>query len=615
VAGADRRLAGGAVLTAAAPRTLVELLAASVAAYGPRPLFVTRDEDGRWAELSYTAFAAEVDQLRGGLASLGVGPGDAVGIIADNGVPWAAAAYASYGLGAAFVPMYPSQRPEEWAFIARDSGIKVLLAATAPDGAGQGEVFRRVAGLPGEIPTLAAVVLIDGDGAALTYPRLLATGAGHPAPVQAPAPGDTACLLYTSGTTGEPKGVILSHANVVSNVQALSAAIPLSAELRTVSFLPWAHAFGHTVELHTLVAAGASMAIAGGVDRLVERFGEVRPSALVAVPRVFARIYAAVTAAMARKPAPVRWLFRQGLKASGRRSAGEPLGLGQRLLLWLAGGLVFAPIRARFGGRLRFSVSGAASLAREAAELMDALGITIYEGYGLTETSPVVSANVPGARKLGSVGRPLPGVRVVIDRAAGGEGGDGEIVVHGPNVMQGYHRRPEETRAALTPDGGLRTGDLGHLDQDGYLFITGRLKEQYKLENGKYVVPGPYEERLKLSPFIASVMVHGDGRPHNVALVVPAAEALRAWAAAEGLGGRGYPELLQHPRTRQLIAAEIDRLSSQVRRYERVAAFALLAEDFTQEAGTLTPSLKVRRQAVLARWGAEVERLYARAEV
>jgi long-chain acyl-CoA synthetase len=241
---------------------------------------------------------------------------------------------------------------------------------------------------------------------------------------------------------------------------------------------------------------------------------------------------------------------------------------------------------------------------------MDALGIIVYEGYGLTETSPIVSGNVPGARKLGSVGRPLPGVRVVIDRSAGGDGRQGEIVVHGPNVMQGYHNRPDETRAMFTADGGLRTGDLGYLDEDGYLFITGRIKEQYKLSNGKYVVPGPLEERLKLSPFIANVMVHGDGRPHNVALVVPDPHHLLGWASSQGLGGLPLAELARHPRTRAVLAAEIERFSDEAKGYERIAAFAILDEDFTEESGMLTPSLKLKRRNVMARWSAELEALY-----
>jgi long-chain acyl-CoA synthetase len=597
-------IAAAPAAASATARTLVDLFEASVAAHGSRPVFVSKEGPG-WTETSYAAFARMVDHLRGGLASLGIGPRDRVGIIAGNRIEWAAAAYATYGLSAVFVPMYESQKDQEWAFIVRDSGLKVLLVSG-------GDVHRRVAGLPREIPTLSAVVVIDGEGegAAHSYRRLLLAGAGRPAPILHPDAADTACLLYTSGTTAEPKGVILSHGNITSNVLALASVIPLSPEFRTLSFLPWAHAFGHTVELHGLIAAGASIGIAESVDRLVDNLGEVRPLALVAVPRVFTRVYGAVSAAMADKPRPVRWLYRRGLAAACRRADGRALGPGEKLILALADRLVFAKVRARFGGRLRFAVSGAAALPREAAELMDALGITIYEGYGLTESSPVVTANVPGARKLGSVGRPLPGVRVVIDRTVdAGDPAHGEIVVHGPNVMQGYHNRPQETRATLTADGGLRTGDLGYLDGDQYLFITGRLKEQYKLQNGKYVVPALLEERLEMSPLIASVLVHGDGRPHNVALVVPAREPLQRWADGEGLASLGWAELLRHPRTQQVVAAEIERLSDRAKGYERIAAFALIGEDFSEHNGMRTPSLKLKRRHVLARWGSELERL------
>jgi long-chain acyl-CoA synthetase len=592
---------------APAPHTLVDLFEASVAANGPRTLFVSK-QAGQWVATTYAAFGATVDQLRGGLASQGVGRGDTVGIIANNRLEWAAAAYATYGLGAVLVPMYESQKDREWAFIVQDAAVKVLLVASA-------DIQRRVADLPREIPTLESIVLVEGESSGTTFAGLLENGTHQPAAVVHPAAGDTACLLYTSGTTGDPRGVILSHGNIVSNVLGLASLIPLPPDYRTLSFLPWAHAFGHTVELHLLISVGASMAIAEGVDRLVDNFGEVRPMVLVAVPRVFTKVYAAVTTTMAGKPRPIRWLYRRGLALARRRGAGERLGAGARLLLALADRLVFSRVRARFGGRLRFAVSGAAALAREAAELMDALGITIFEGYGLTEASPVVTANVPGARKLGTVGRPLPGVRVVIDESAGTAPGQGEVVVYGPNVMQGYHNRPEETRAVLTADGGLRTGDLGTLDADQYLTITGRIKEQYKLQNGKYVVPAPLEERLKLSPLIANVMVHGDGRPHNVALVVPQPGPLRAWAAGAGLAALPYEELLRHPATTRRIRDEIARLSGEAKGYERIAAFALLEEDFTIEAGLLTPSLKVKRRNVLARWGARVEALYSESDV
>jgi long-chain acyl-CoA synthetase len=279
--------------------------------------------------------------------------------------------------------------------------------------------------------------------------------------------------------------------------------------------------------------------------------------------------------------------------------------------LRLADRLVFRRVRARVGGRLEFAISGAAALPKEVGEMVDGLGIAVYEGYGLTETSPIVSANVPGHRKLGSVGRPLPGVRVVIDREATTDGRDGEIVVYGLNVMRGYHNRPDETRAVLGADGGLRTGDVGYFDEDGYLYITGRIKEQYKLANGKYVSPGVLEERLKLSPFISDLMIHGDNRTHNVALVVPDLETLRAWVAEACPGLAGDPgALLADPRVLAKISAEIDRLSQNFRGYERIGGVALLPEGFTQQDGMLTPSLKLKRREIVVRWGPEIERLY-----
>ncbi|HEX3695274.1 MAG TPA: long-chain fatty acid--CoA ligase [Polyangia bacterium] len=576
--------------------SLVDMLDFSVARHAPLPMFLTKI-DGRWTELTYAGFKQQVNQLRGGLASLGVGPKDRVGIIANNGVPWAAAAYATYGLGAAFVPMYESQAEREWAFIVRDAGIKVLFVANA-------DIYRRVSDLPQLLNCLEHVVLLEGEGARLSYQSLLRAGAEHPVESVHPAPPATACLMYTSGTTGEPKGVILSHANILSNVGALLKVIPLSTEYRTLSFLPWAHAFGHTVELHLLVAVGASMGIAESIDALVKNFAEVRPSVLVAVPRVFERVYAGVHALMDKKAAPLRWLFQRGLEIARRRRAGQSVGPGARLVLALANGLLFRRMQARFGGRLRFAVSGAAALSPEASDLMETIGVSVYEGYGLTEASPVVAANVPGRRKPGSVGRPLPDVQVEIDRSANDDASDreriGEIVVHGPNVMAGYHNREADTRAVIDADRGLRTGDLGYLDEDGFLFITGRIKEQYKLSNGKYVAPARLEDRLKVSPHIANVMVYGDNRPYNVALVVP-----NPGCRVDGSGGQRSEN-----QVRRLISGEIEKFSSDFKGFERIRAFALLTEDFTQANQLLTPSLKLKRRLVVHRFSQEIDRLY-----
>jgi long-chain acyl-CoA synthetase len=405
--------------------------------------------------------------------------------------------------------------------------------------------------------------------------------------------------------------VILTHGNIVSNITTVLALIPMSERHRTLSFLPWAHAFGHTLELHGVIAAGASMAIAEGVDKLVDNLAEVRPTVLVAVPRVFLRVYSGVTTLLAAKPRPLRWLAQRGLALARLRTAGQHLSWLQSLLWKVADQLVFAKVRRRVGGRLQFAISGAAGLPKVVAEMVDGLGIQLYEGYGLTEASPIVSANVPGHRKLGSVGRPIPGVRVEIDTTTTGDVRQGEVVVYGPNVMRGYHGA-DASHAGVTESGALRTGDLGYLDEDGYLYITGRLKEQYKLTNGRYVSPAVLEERLKLSPHIADVMIYCENREYNVALVVPDLEAAQARVAgAVGATPCDVNTLLRMPSLRERIAADIESLSQEFRRFEKISGFALLPEGFTQGNGMLTPSLKLKRREIVARWGAEIERLYA----
>jgi long-chain acyl-CoA synthetase len=277
--------------------------------------------------------------------------------------------------------------------------------------------------------------------------------------------------------------------------------------------------------------------------------------------------------------------------------------------------LVFERIRAQLGGRVRYAVCGGAPLAPEVAEFVDSIGITLYEGYGLTEASPIVSANWPGARRLGSVGKPLPQVKVLIDHSVGPNSRDGEVIVYGPNVMRGYHNLPEETAQALTADGGLRTGDLGYLDKDGFLFITGRLKEQYRLDSGRYVVPSPLEHELSASELIHQVMLYGDGRPYNVALIVPNFSALRRWADREHVYAPDLSALLEHPEVRAQYGREIERCSEAFREYEKVRGFALLSTELSVDTGTLTPSLKIRRRAVAERYAELIDQLYGKKRV
>jgi long-chain acyl-CoA synthetase len=581
-------------------RTLVELWEKSTELHGPRELFGTKS-GGAWHWISYAEFKLEVDALRAALAALGVKAGDRVAMIAGNRVEWAAAAYATFGLQATFVPMYEAQPLEDWAFILQDCEAKVVFGANA-------EVLAKLDSVRSQLPALEQVIGLDlppTDGR--SYKKQLELGKATPRACEHPAPEHPACFIYTSGTTGQPKGVVLSHWNIASNVIAALELFPIRPSDRSLAFLPWAHAFGQTAELHLLFSVGCSLALNDEVPNLVGNLAEVKPTILIAVPRIFNRIYDVVNKQMFERPKPIRALFRAGIAAATKKKRGESLTLGEGLALAAADRLIFSKVRARFGGRLRFSVSGSAALAREVAEFVDALGISVFEGYGLTEASPVVSANSPDFTRIGTVGKPLPRVRVEIDRAATGDAVNGEILVYGDNVMLGYHHRPEEERQMLMPDGGLRTGDMGFIDEDGYLHITGRIKEQYKLENGKYVVPSPLEEELKLSPYVANAMLYGLNRPYNVALVVIDEPAVQRWARDKKLE---IKDITRDSAVKELIAKELETRAANFRGYEKPKAFELIREDFTVENGLLTPSLKVRRKQVLDRYLPMLEALY-----
>ncbi len=589
-----------------AASNLVELGERAIQQHAALPAFGTRAADG-FTWLSYGAWGEAVAACRAGLAGLGVGPGDRVSIVANNRVEWAVVAYATYGRGAALVPMYEAQRAEEWRYVLADSGARVVVA-------GRPDIATALRAQQAGLASLEHVLSLEAPAAdPSSYAALLARGRAAPVPALTPAAGDVAGVIYTSGTTGTPKGVLLTHDNFCTNVAAIHQVFRIDRDT-TLSFLPWAHVFGQTADLHAMLAGGTAIALNDEIPNLIDNLARVRPTLLVAVPRIFNRVYDRVQQTVAAKPAPIRALFQAGVRAARRRRAGRALSLSERLALKGADALIFSKTRRRLGGRLRFAVSGSAALGREVAEFIGAIGVDVYEGYGLTETSPVVSANCPGQARAGSVGRPLPGVRVEIDRQVVGERGAeddprvGEIVVFGPNVMRGYHGDPAATAERLTADGGCRTGDLGYLDADGYLFITGRITEQYKLENGKFVVPSPLEEDLKLSPFIANALVYGLNRPHNVAVIVLDLVALGAWAEARG---RTLDDPTSDPEVRALIAGEIEARGAGWRSFERVRGFCLLTEDFTTDNGLLTPSLKVRRERVIALHADALAALYA----
>jgi len=527
---------------------LVEVFENSVKDFADRPLFGTKRR-GEWKWMSYREFGRHTDELRGGLAQLGIGEDDVVAMIANNRPEWAVAAYATYGLSARFVPMYESQLPKDWKFILKDSEAKVLFVATE-------EIYAQITELADECEALEHVVLLGEGDAELTYDDVRATGREHPADTVSPDPDKIAGFIYTSGTTGNPKGVLLSHRNLASNVSAMHEVFPMAPEDRSLSFLPWAHSFGQTVELHGLLSMGASMGIAESVPKIVENLGEVQPTLLFSVPRIFNKIHDGVLKKVEEDGGFRKKLFFATLETAkqkkqldeARKSSGF-VDFKHKIL----DNLVASKIRARFGGQLKYAFSGGAAISKEVAEFIDALGITVYEGYGLTETSPIATANWPGARKIGSVGKPIPGVRVEIDNDITEDPKHGEIIVFGHNVMQGYHGLPEANEEVFVEGGGFRTGDMGYLDDDGFLYISGRIKEQYKLENGKYVVPAPLEEHLQLSMVINQAFVHGQNHPFNVALIVPDEDALQKWAQENGLGGKTFAELCADDRVQALM--------------------------------------------------------------
>jgi long-chain acyl-CoA synthetase len=582
---------------------LVELFQQAVEHYAERPAFgVLKGREWHWT--TYAELAAQVEHFRAGLALLGVGRGDRVAIVCDNRIEWVIAAQATFQRRAIYVPMFEAQHDSELKFILSDSGAKVCFVANP-------SVAARVASLREDLLDLQHVVTIDShyeDPA--SWAALVRRGAERSVSARTPLPTDVATIIYTSGTTGEPKGVRLTHRNLASNASALREFRDYGPDPRSMAFLPWAHVFGGGVEMNLAFAVGASVAICRNADQLFEEMPRVRPTMLYAVPRIWQQFYHDMQRDLAREPEMSRNMFDQGLRLRAKQQRGEHLNISQRVSLNLAEKLVIGKLKARLGGRLRLAFSGAAPLSTEVAEFLHAVGVTIHEGYGLTESSGSTTTNPTGGARFGSVGKALPGTHIVIDRrqpVPGADPREGEIVVYGHGVMAGYHNRAEDTAAVLGTDGGLHTGDIGYVDDDGYLFVTGRIKELYKLNNGRYVAPAPLEEKLKLSPFISNCMVYGAGQPYNVALIVADLPALQGYFGGELTTPQ---QLLSDRRTRRLYEDEILKHSKDFRTFELVRNFWIETEPFTRENGMLTPTFKLKRENVRRRYEARLLTLY-----
>jgi long-chain acyl-CoA synthetase len=589
------------------PDNLVEFLENSVAKFPERPMFGTKKARGVYEWATYGQIGRRVDDLRAGLAGLGVGRGDAVGIIANNRTEWAIAAYATYGLGGRFVPMYETELPRIWQYIVTDSALKVLFVSKE-------EILEKVKGFRGQIPTLKHLILIEGGGPG-SMEAFEAKGRLDPVRSIRPGADEIASLIYTSGTTGEPKGVLLSHGNCTSNSMAGVKMFPeLAGREVSLSILPWAHSYGQTAELNAMIYLGGAIGFIESVKTIVQDMALVRPTWLIAVPRVFNRVYNGLWERMNEAGGIARRLFVMGVEAAKRRRELKAAGRSEILnavKFKLADWIVFAKIRRKMGGRLKGAMSGSAVMNVEIAHFFFDVGIPIYDCYGMTEASPAIAVNASFAYRLGSVGRAIDKVRIVIDSSMVEPGAqDGEIIVYGPNVMKGYHNKPEKTREVITPDGGLRTGDRGRLDEDGFLFITGRIKEQFKLENGKFVFPAALEEDISLVPWVQNVVIAGENRPFTVGLIVPDFLMLERYAEKYGLP-HDIRGLVANPDIQAMITGEILKiLQGRYANYEIPKKFLYLTEVFTAENGTLTQTMKLKRRLVLEKFRERIETLY-----
>jgi len=588
------------------PENVVEMLENTVGKFPNREFLGEKNKKGDYEWITYSDFGRRVDNCRAGLALLGIKKDDAVGIISNNSIDWAIGFFATCGLAARYVPMYEAELVQVWKYIINDADIKVLFVSKKA-------IYEKIKDFIGSFPKLEKVIIMEGDGPD-SMKELEKNGAGNPVKSVYPDQSAIGVLIYTSGTTGDPKGVLLSQGNLSSNSHArLKMFSRFDENERTLNILPWAHVFG-LGEMITFMQLGASSGLAESPNTIVDDIVKVKPTFLIAVPRVFNRVYDGLWTRMNEEGGLPRKLFVMGVEAGKKKRELAAEGRSDfmtNLKFAVADKIVFSKVRAKLGGRLKGSMTGSAAMNVEISHFFWDIGIPLYDVYGLTETTPAATMNGLDAWRIGSVGRAIDKCRIVIDQSVVEPGAkDGEIVIYGPNVMQGYHKKPEATAAVMTPDGGFRTGDRGRLDEDGFLYITGRLKEQFKLENGKYVFPAAIEEDIKLNHYIENAMIYGDGRPFNICIIIPDFIALAKWAEKNNLSGTPE-ELIKRKETKEFLEKEIiDSIKNSYGSYELPKKFIFITEPFTLENGTLTQTMKLKRRVVFDRYKDQIDVCY-----
>jgi long-chain acyl-CoA synthetase len=592
------------------PGTLNQLFFDAVERYNkPNALQVKRN--GRYEPISHSTLLERVRRVALGLQELGVRSGDRVAILSENRPEWAIADFACLSVGVTDVPIYPNLPADQAAYMLRDSGCVAIFVSDTAQAA-------KVASVRGGCPALRQVIVFAdvATNADLTLASLETRGAAVDRDDRRPAfrdralavrPDDLATIIYTSGTTGEPKGVMLTHDNIFSNVQASRTAIPFSGDDVGLSFLPLSHILERMSGYYTMFATGTSIAYAESMDMVPQNLVEVRPTLAVSVPRMYEKMYARVLETAMNGGAIKKRIFVWARGVAERwadvvLAGGTPRG-ALALRYRIAQRLVFSKLRARTGGRLRYFVSGGAPLAADINKFFYAAGLVILEGYGLTETSPVISVNTPENFRLGTVGKPIAGVEVAI-------ASDGEILARGPNVMKGYFNKPAATAEAIEADGWFHTGDIGEI-HDGFLSITDRKKDLIVTAGGKNIAPQPIENLIKTNKYVDQVVMLGDKRRFPIALIVPDWHALGAWATEQGIPAGSHAELLATPAVREKMEAEVLGMVRNLAHFEQPKKIALLEHEFSIERGDLTPTLKVKRRVVDRTYKSLIDSLYA----
>lgn len=594
------------------PATLNELLNVSVNRYRESE-FLRFKRGGEWRALSFGETARRVRELALGLYSSGLRSGDRVAIWSENRPEWNIADLAALAIGAVDVPIYSTQARGQVEYILKDSEAKAIFVSSS--------FLAEAVAIRESLSSLDKIICFDNfsdenaDDSVIAIENLAKEGRelfGREPDLYerlwlASGPDDLATLIYTSGTTGDPKGVMLTHRNLTSNVMNSYRWLKLEGRRDVaLTYLPFSHIFERAV-WYLYAYCGTEVAYAESIEKVAENLSEVRPTVMTSVPRMFEKIYAKILERGISSGFPRRQIFLWSL-AVGRRWAenvdrGERIGLLLALQHRIADALVFKKLREGVGGRIRVFISGGAALAPEIDYFFAAAGLKILQGYGLTETSPVISCNTEERNRVGTVGPVIDGVTVKIAE-------DGEILVKGDTVMRGYYNRAHDTEEVFTSDDWFRTGDIGHIDKDGYLVITDRKKELIKTSGGKYIAPQQIESLIKSSRFVSQVVVIGNGRKFASALIYPNIEMLRSYAQMKGIAAGSDGELLSNPRIVDLIERQVDKYTEGLSKYEKIKKVALLAQELTIERGELTPTLKPRRKVIDEKYAQVIERLY-----